>query len=320
VSQHHQTPGSNPEHDAAPQFELSSDDQRIVDDLIEAGFDLDAMEPLTDAERARAERLLRLLGLMRDYPVDDADDTLLHATMVRIDRYEHEQAQRMAINTETNTASRSWAAGLNIRSLDFISVAAVLLIAASVLWPMLASVRQHSIDRACANNMRLVGYGLSHYAGDNNGAMPVAKAGFFQNASWDTVPNVLNLAPLVEGQYCQLGHLNCAGNHDHLSSTYSYQWQMPGERMMWGTGRITIVLGDRNPLIDAARAGRTLPANTMSRDHRGRGQNVLASDGATLWLTDTIVGTRDNIWLPHGADKLSHGARPADTSDVMLAH
>lgn len=314
MSELHQTPGSN-DPQSSSQFALSSDDQRILDDLVEVGFDLNALEPMSDAQRARATELLRLLGLMNDYPVDDADDTLLHATMARIDRVEDERAERMSLEHETSRRG-----GFNLRSFDFISVAAVLLIGASVLWPLLSSVRQSSIDRACANNLRIVGYGMSHYAGDNNGAMPVAKAGFGSGASWDTVPNVLNLAPLIEGGYCDHGHLHCAGNHDHGGSSYSYQWQRPNVRMMWGSGPITIVLGDRNPLIDAARAGRMLPANTLSRDHAGRGQNVLASDGATIWLDGTVVGSRDNIWLPHGAQQLSHGARPKERSDVMLAH
>lgn len=304
----HNDPGSGPT--------LSADDQRLLDGLIEAGFDPSQMGHLSKAERQRVMQLQRLLGLMNDYPVEDAEDTLLHATMARIDRYEDQRAARMTVtpNEQLSSGDRGF------RASDLISVAAVILIAASVLWPLLATVRQQSIDRACANNMRMVGYAFGNYAADNNDAMPMARAGFLPGASWDTVSNVVNLAPLVEGGYCSHGHLNCAGNHDHLENTYSYQWQKPGTRMTWGSGRITIVLGDRNPLIDAARAGHMLPGNTMSRDHRGRGQNVLASDGATLWLTDTVVGTRDNIWLPHGAEKLSEGATPKDQSDVMLAH
>lgn len=298
------------------QPQLCADDQRLLDGLIEAGFDLAQMGPLSAADRARAERVLRLMGLMNDYPVDDADDALLDVTMARIDRCEHERAARMSVSPE-EPSSRG---GLSFRLPDFISVAAVMLIAASILLPLLSSVRQQSIDRNCQNNMRMVGYAFGHYAADNNGAMPMARAGFLPGASWDTVSNVVNLAPLVEGQYCGLGHLNCAGNHDHLENTYSYQWQKPGTQMMWGHGRVSIILGDRNPLIDAAHQGRMLPATTLSRDHGGRGQNVLASDGATLWLTNTIVGTRDNIWLPHGAQELSAGATPKDQSDVMLAH
>lgn len=303
-------------HNAPSGPQLSPEDQRLLDCLIDAGFDFDQMGPLSSTERMRVQQLQKLLGLMCDYPVDDADEALLDATMARIDRYEDQRATRMSLSPE----DQPMRGGISFRLPDFISVAAVLLIAASILWPLLASVRQQSIDRTCANNMRMVGYAFGHYAADNNGAMPMAKAGFLPGASWDTMSNVVNLAPLVEGQYCSHGHLNCAGNHEHLENTYSYQWQKPGTQMMWGSGRVTIVLGDRNPLIDAARAGRILPPDTLSRDHRGRGQNVLATDGATFWLTDTVIGTRDNIWLPHGAQKLSAGATPKDKADVMLAH
>lgn len=296
--------------------QLCLEDQHLLDALIEAGFDVAQLKPLTDTQRMRVDHLLRLLGLMNDYPVEDADDTLLHATLARIDRYEDNRAARMSIDPAEQPQSR----GFSFRLPDFITVAAVVLIGASILLPLLSSMRQQAIDRQCANNLRMVGYAFGHYAADHNGAMPMARAGFAPGASWDTVSNVVNLAPLVEGNYCTLGHLNCAGNHEHLQSTYSYQWQKAGTPMMWGTGRISIVLGDRNPLIDAARAGRILPPHTLTRDHGGRGQNVLASDGATLWLTDTVIGTRDNIWLPHGAKELSAGAVPQDESDVMLAH
>ena len=70
-------------HPRDTHFELTPNDQRILDDLIEASFDIEAMEPLSDAERQRAVALCALFGLRNDYPVEDADDTLLHATLAR---------------------------------------------------------------------------------------------------------------------------------------------------------------------------------------------------------------------------------------------
>jgi hypothetical protein len=292
----------------------------MLDALVDVGYDPAGLEALSDADRRRADRLHALFGLLNDYPTDDADESLLDATLARINRYEDQRKSRMRVDMEPRRFR-----GLPFRLPDFITVAAVMLIGVAFLWPTLTTIRNSSLDQRCQNNMRLMSHAFSHYAADSNGEMPMALASFgggAGGASWDRVPNVVvNLAPLVDGQYCSRGHLNCPGNHDQ--HTYSYQWQKPGTRLMWGgvAAQVTIVLGDRNPIIDAARAGHIAPALVMSPDHAGRGQNVLSTDGSTLWMVEPIIGRhQDNIWLPHGVDRLRAGAQPAAKWDVFLAH
>lgn len=308
---------NNPHHEPT----LSPDDQRLLDALVEGGFDRQAIESCSPCDAQRLDAILGLLGLLNDYPVEDGDETLLHATLARIDRYEDEREARLRFESQVDGMSGE-RAGWRIPLPNFITVAAVLLIAVSVFWPMIDSVRQRSMDMACANNMRLLGYAFGQYAGDNNGALPLAMAG--SGASWDTLRNVVNLKPLLDGHYCSAGHLNCPGHHDlqvqQVGPSYSYRWFIPDAQVNWSSGRVTIVIGDRNPLIDSALAGRVAPALSMSMNHRGRGQNVLASDGATLWLEQPVVGVADNIWLPHGTDTLRSGIAPEDPLDVFLAH
>ncbi len=147
--------------------------------------------------------------------------------------------------------------------------------------------------------------------------MPTAHAGFV--SGWNReAHNVLNLAPLIEGSYCDLDHLNCPGHEGKAGESYSYQWQKPGQPLIWGL-RATLVLGDRNPHVDAARSRRLIPVLSMSPNHSGRGQNVLSADGITVWL-DTPLVRDDNIWLPRGVDHLRTGDEPADANDVFLAH
>ncbi len=293
---------------------LSPEDQHVLDQMVAAGYDRDSVNALPPPERARAERLLGLLELMHDYPVEDADDTLVHATLAGIDRYEDECAARLSFDTRAEEA----AGPRRIRLPDFISVAAVFLIAAGVLWPTLSYLRNRSIDLDCANSLRYVGYAFSRYADDNGGALPVAVAG--ANVSWDTITNFANLGPLFAGNYCDDGHFRCPGGHE-ASAGYSYQCQTPGHRMVWGQpSPNTVVLGDRNPLVDAFRAGESMPASTISFNHGGRGQNVLGSDGATIWLERPVIGRGDNIWLPEGESSLQRGARPTVATDVFLTH
>lgn len=307
------------------QVKLSVEDQRVLDALIDAEFDHQAINPMDLADHSRLEALEGMLGLLRDYPVDDADETLIYATLARIDRSEEQAAARMSFDARHDQLDGR-SARRRIRMPDFIAVAAVILIGVGIGWPLLASMRNRSMDMACANNLRYVGYAFGQYAADNHGALPIAMAG--PSVSWDTFKNVLNMEPLVNGNYCEVGHLDCPGHHHQAGDagpSYSYRWFVLGPQgqahVGWGTGeRVTVVLGDLNPVIEAARSGRFVPPLSMSINHAGRGQNVLVTDGATLWLQEPVVGRGDNIWLPNGAEKLHSGERPADVMDVFLAH
>jgi hypothetical protein len=298
---------------------LSPDDARLLDALAASGFDARAVKVESGAEAQRLKAMSSLLGLMKDYPVEDAEEALQHVTLARIDRHEQDVAARMNFDNRQDAVAAE--RRLRIRVPDFITVAAVLLIAFSVFWPVLTSMRNKSIDLACANNLRYMGMAFGSYAADYNGELPTATAG--PMGTWDTVKNVLNLQPLVEGGYCEAGHLNCAGHANHVATgpSYSYRWVLAGAPVKWGNApRVSVILGDLNPIIDAARSGQILPPLSMSINHAGRGQNVLADDGATLWLQQPVVAGGDNIWLPNGAVQLRSGEQPSDPMDVFLAH
>lgn len=304
------------QHDQYDQ--LSPHDQRLLDALVECEFDPEALELLSAADRRRVDAIMDLFELLNDYPVEDADETLVHATLARIDRHEERASARLAFDA-TQAQAGDVPRGRRIRMPDFITIAAVILIAASVIWPTTNFLRQRTVDAGCANNLRLLGVAFNHYASDYDGAMPVvAQAGMFNG--WSTkAHNELNLNPLLEAGYCEIGHLDCPGNHN-LDPSYSYQWQLSDRPMVWGVGRITLALGDRNPMVDAARAGRWVPALSISLNHNGRGQNVLATDGAWIWLVQPLFGSSDNIWLPMGVLFLRPGDQPIDSNDIFLAH
>src|SRR5438552_15003836 len=85
---------------AAIEPALSPADQRIVDALMESGFDSAAMEMPAQADQKRAAAVSNLLGLMRDYPVEDCEPALIDATLARIDRYEDQQAARLNFDVQ----------------------------------------------------------------------------------------------------------------------------------------------------------------------------------------------------------------------------
>jgi hypothetical protein len=304
-------------HQHGQPIQLSPQDQRLLDALVECNFDRERLEALKPDEQRRVDSLESLFELLEDYPVEDADDSLVHATLARVDRYEEQVASRMAFSAAAE--SEDLPSRRRFRMPDFISIAAVILIGVSVAWPVGTHLHRRSIDSGCANNMRRMAIAFDQYASDFDGAVPIAQAGVFSN--WNpTRHNAINLDPLLQGGYCDRGHLSCPGHKQFAGDSYSYQWQVPGHRLVWGVDRATLMLGDRNPLIDAARVGQWMPALTISLNHGGRGQNVLSTDGTTVWFVQPLFGKNDNIWLPAGVAVLQGEIKPTDPADVFLAH
>lgn len=295
--------------------DLSPDDQDVLDALVEAEFDIAAMEPLTDDQRRRARRLVQLLGLMDDYPLDDADEALVDAVMLRVRHSPRtDVSAKISPDADVERVATNRTGRGRIRLPDFISVAAVLLIVASIALPTLNHMRQRSVDMSCENNMRLVGTGLAQYASDHNGAMPMMSAGFSMEGRW------INIAPLVSGGYCADGHVNCPGHHQPLQPSFSYQLLPNDARVVMRGGSDRALLGDRNPLIDAERVGHSLSPLTNSFNHSRRGQNILMADNSTRWLDVPIVEASDNIWLPGRSTDLQQPPEDVNWDDLFLAH
>ncbi len=297
-------------------FKLNADDERLLDALVESGFDPEVLESLSAEDRRRVGAILNLFELIEDYPVEDVDDSLVDATLARIDQYETRASALASQETTLQSASRR-----AFRLPDLVSVAAVLLIGASIFWPMLSTMKQRRIDDSCANNLRQMGYAFGRYANDYNGSIPVAiaRAGLF--SEWTkSFTNAVNLRPLVISGYCEQNHLVCAGHEGQTGASYGYQWQIPESELTWGVNRITVILGDRNPLIDAIfQAKAQTPSLSNSLNHGGRGQNVLRTDGVVMWLENPMVESVDNIWLPKGSSSLHDGELQTDGRDVFLA-
>ncbi len=299
------------------QVNLSAEDRAVLDMLIECGFDESALPPLSPQQRQRVAAVRSLFSVLSDYPVEDADDLLVDATLARIARLDRDaipmRAARMDMErTIESSARRHW------RIPDLVSLAAAVLILASIAIPVMSHVSRQMVDGGCASNMRTIAQAFTQYASDYDGRMPVAHAGI--GHGWSSFSNSLNLKPLIDHGYCNEGHFNCPGNHEHSGPSYSYQFQSPDSDYLWGVSAVPIVLADRNPLVDAARSLKLPPSPlSASINHGGRGQNVLQGDGAVIFLVQPAFG-RDNIWLPEGKRTLSEGDEPAKLDDIFLVH
>jgi hypothetical protein len=266
-------------------LELSPDDQRVVDALFAAGFDEKAIARLPAADRPRADRLVHLLGLMHDYPVEDVDETLVHATLAGIDRHEAERARRMTIDP---MEARELRAG-RLRRLplpSLLTVAATILIGASIILPILHNLRQEQVDLKRLNNLRYVSFAVDNYAADYDGAIPTARAGLSGVA--DAFADAINLTPLIEEHYCQINR----------PEPESYESSPAG--LWFGSNRV-LFLGDRNPIIEALRQRRLDRPLLITFGHERARRNILTAEGAILWLDHPPMRAEERpLWRPRG--------------------
>lgn len=173
--------------------QLSENDMRVLDFIAEHGFDASKVSDLPEADRPRALALIAQMQVLDQYPAESADDSLVNATLARIDRWEAANDSVMQFPGQRIR---------NFRLSDFISIAALILVGLGVLLPIAARVRQQSLTTVCANNMRSLHTGLDAYARGNNGALPaiasIANFGSLFSSSPQPIPAGMQTSPLME--------------------------------------------------------------------------------------------------------------------------
>jgi hypothetical protein len=310
---------------------LSEEDARVLDLLVDGGWDPAVVAALPADDRARAERILALLGpleVTESESTDGADaETLINATLARVDQADADRRDRMRFDPVGATASRR----RTVRFPDLIAVASIALLAAVVLVPMVHWRNARALDTACENNLRLIAQGIHAYTESFAGAMPMtagllpgllSSGGSTDAGSWIGYRNSDHLNALKDGQYCSSRCLCCPGDHaiGTEDGCYAYQVTTAERPLRWQTGPTTAVVGDRNPLVDLKRHGESIGSVALnSASHGGRGQNLLFSDGAVRFSNSPYLTIRegletpaiDNIWLPFGDHAESLNDRPA---------
>jgi hypothetical protein len=190
--------------------------------------------------------------------------------------------------------------GFRIRMPDLISVAAMLLIAASVFIMISKGAREQSKQQECASNMAMVGHGLVKYAREHDGNMPTTSVASLGSWFGGSAPERTDVETLADEGYCDHGHLQCPG-HGSEGNGYSYQTQSAD---MWNNirsqGRLFIIIADRNPILDDLLAGGNPDPLTSSTNHGSLGQNHLRDDGSTPMSTPAPVIGGDMIWILDG--------------------
>lgn len=300
-----QSTSQNPEaHDIC----LCEADCAVLDALMHCNFDPEHFE---GEDRARAERLLEVLGLVHEYPVESPDEhRLVAATMLRIDQYERGKRVPALAAEGGDRGPGPWFLG-SFNWQTSLAAAAAILILVSVTVPMLANMRRSAIQQACFGGLGQIASAISGYANTYDGSLPIRTVSA-PNGNWlESRANSSNLFHLAKAGFIGFDDLACPGNPfaepesvlsgldnwpSARATSFSFQNMLASTRPRWNTAPTMVILADKSPLVEASHDGRQISVDALSPSHR-RGQNALLSDGSTVWLDSAQFGN-DNIWVP----------------------
>lgn len=315
------------EHSETPGVALTETDAAAVDALIEAEFELDRVP---EAMRPRAAAVLAVFRRLEAVPGADSDDvsldSLVDATLLRIDRHEDERAARLSYreHAEGQTVSRA-----RLRFADFVGVAAIAILAVSIAIPLMNHVRTSRGIAACGEGMRSLGGGFAAFANDHQGNMPFAASlvpGLDFGSGRFPMPNGYRhgdqLRALVDEGYCDSATCLGCPNHPTPGGTYSFRVPANAAELRMDLVPALVIVGDRNPVIELVLGGKRVQVEMCSPEHGDRGQNVMRGDGSVAFLRDPRLnggGERlDNIWLPVAGQNGLAGEVATVEGDVFL--
>lgn len=313
---------------ASDDFALSEDDQEAMDALITAGYDVSRVTP---SLRARAHKIMQLGALATADAGLTGERLLVERTLQRVESERRERAVRPGGHEQAGPRG-------GVRWQDVVSVAAVLLLGASVLLPVVSSLRSHQSRTGCAGNIASMASAFGAYAGDYRGHMPVAGelvragGGPSQDAWWEVGSNdhsnSANLFTLRRAKYAGLEQLACGGNAHAVRSlpedardwpslrsiSYSYYVMFGREQPSWRSGGAHRDRGSPSRVPLEASGDTVVLADRSPVILRAvRGETVYPNEnspnhaGSGQWVLrvdgaglwmQSPVQDGDNIWLP----------------------
>jgi len=298
-----------------PDGAMVFEDEAALDAWVMNGF---SAERVPGSLRERARRHERLAAMVTQVDgIGGSAESLVERTLSRVQQSIDTDQTQMRIDTERMRL------GSGIRLADLISVAAVLLIAAAVIWPVVNNVRDKSRQYACLGNMGRAASAFGLYAGANRESLPVVNASLGGGTWWnvgdrENHSNSANLFQLTKSGYARLADLACPGNPSAPTGevrseatdwrsleevSYSYRIMFGQPQARWqpsaqsaGGNRI-VVMTDRSPVVVKSIRGEPVSPLADSMNHRSQGQHILFSDGSSDFFRTPVVNG-DNIWLP----------------------
>jgi len=307
--------------EAAQDTQLTASDADACDEYIDAGYRVDAV---SEDARARAEKL-DAIGVMitSSQQISGSRERLVSATLAGIQS--HIDAEESSMKFQPRSGFQ-----LPGRWADLASIAAMLLLAASVILPIMSGMRSVNQKELCFNNMNQTASAFGLYTGANRDMLPMATAGF--GPTWmdvGTTPersNSSNLYTLVRNQFAGLDDLACPTNPNaargdadpdawdwNSLEEISYSYRIMPQGGMRATAVETpvrvVLLADRSPVVLRIKANKPVRPEENSPNHDHTGQHMLMLDGSANWSDTPVLDSRDNIWLPRAIESVIHEVR-----------
>ncbi len=301
------------------ELELSPADQQALDQYIDNGYDTSRVDPTLQARAIKCDQIGEVITSSKQGVSSDLVDRTLASIQTHIDQ---EEAAMAVSNSGRGSFSMRWS--------DLISIAATLLLVASVTIPVMSGVRSKAQKSLCFENMHAAANAFGLYAGSNRDMLPMATAGF--GPTWMDVgstpdrSNSSNLFTLVRTNNADLDDLACPSNPNAATGemepgawdwnslaevSYSYRIMPPGGMRASAIAQPVgvVLLADRSPVVlRVARRQPVIPEEN-SPNHRGKGQHMLMLDGSSEWTQSPVLENSDNIWLPRPIEQIIHQAR-----------
>ena len=274
--------------------------------------------PMPAGVRERVSQVQDVLSILDRAADEPVPEGLADHAIQAIEKDRQSLHQRSTLSTMAIASDRQGTIGIR----QIATTAALLLMALSILLPMLNNAQRNAQIAQCSENLAGLGADLQQIAFDNKDAThrpaqpeanvfnPLAK---FARSGLDgsVLPaNQTSFFVLLDEQRVASKHLACpTGSRNDPASLYNGQNPAAG-----GPFRIFLkarpIFADTNPLYKVTSKGLVrdseVPSLTRSINHAGLGQNVLISDGSVRWMIRPALSrdadSSDNIWLYQPAE------------------
>lgn len=298
-------------------LQLSPQDQAALDQYIAQQYQTDQLDPSLKDRAIVCDSIGNHITSGALSPKDD----LVNRTLSKIQLHIDQEESALKVESAGWQLSGRWA--------DFVSIAAMLLIVASIALPMMSSVRAKTQQADCFSNMQASANAFGLYAGSNRDMLPMATAGF--GPTWMDVgstperSNSSNLFTLIRSKNANLEDLACPSNPNaptgdakpdawdwnSLSEiSYSYRIMPPGGMRATIAQPVRVVLlADRSPVVLRVAKGLPVIPEENSPNHQSKGQHMLMLDGSSMWSKSPVINDNDNIWLPRPIEQAIHEVR-----------
>jgi hypothetical protein len=238
------------------------------------------------------------------------------------------------------------------------AIAAGVFIITSLFVPVTRQMRAQAIKTACQANLAKIAQGITQYADEHDGFLPAVatKAGSPWWKVGSTQPenqsNTRHLWLLVKQGYLQPNVFVCQGSSkgkilkldlnsaqlanltdfpDRRYITYSFKLICDANKAVRPNAR-TPLMADANPIFETCLKNEKCLSKTEfepvtlsekllrvnSSSHRGRGQNILFSDGTVMFSEQRLYGQDDDIFTLKDLNVYRGTETASSEADVFL--